>query len=363
MLFYEDILGHYRSELDSDSSRYGLGDFDTEEERRKLAGRIHAYHFTEERLRRATIYRLAIRQAQLFQKNKFGFEDFPPLVHPALWIEFDGLLKFDYAPTIVEEYLIGGESLKALKRVRQDKSDCAYRGVCIYESRPPHPWENWPANERVIRAQWYEAPVSHLEEIRSKVYNCKWYDRFSLSWTESTWPRLLNEHHYTEVDPERAEGTLRHAYRLSRMTVNLLYFLAAENLVKVRIRPKDHHVRGKELSGLPKSEYVYHVLPFQLPRYRYLHPSEPGSGHAHGHIYDVRGHFRHLRDEHFERNPDGTIRIVWVQAHQRGLHSDVYLPTVRLGNVAGRILDYDHFVREFERRRVKQRLDKPRAEF
>lgn len=43
-----------------------------------------------------------------------------------------------------------------------------------------------------------------------------------------------------------------------------------------------------------------------------------GTGTAHGHRYDVRGHFRRL----------STGKVTWVRPHQRGLANELYIPKV-----------------------------------
>jgi len=44
-----------------------------------------------------------------------------------------------------------------------------------------------------------------------------------------------------------------------------------------------------------------------------------GSGSRHGHIYDVRGHFRRL----------ASGAVIWVRAHMRGLSNEIYIPSTR----------------------------------
>lgn len=314
-----------------------------------------------EKLKAAVIYLLDVRQAELFKGEAFGYEGFPPLPHPSLWVEFNGLLRFNYSPLVVEEAIIG-EGLEISKPVDRERFGyCEYRGVLIYESLPPHNWSNWP-EERVLRAEWVERPKSTVElhtkgliqtpDGTVKTVNV-YHDCFTLTMCASLWPRLVNEHHFT-MDPGEKEQMMRHVRRLQRMTANLLYFLSAENVQKIRIRPGHRQRYGeKEFRGLPKTEEVIHVLPFQLQRYRYLLGSNRGGGTAHHYRYDVRGHFRHLRDERYERNPDGTVRVVWVRPHERGVDHPEYVPTLRVGEVGRSILEYDEFVRRVERRRAK----------
>jgi hypothetical protein len=61
---------------------------------------------------------------------------------------------------------------------------------------------------------------------------------------------------------------------------------------------------------------------------------------------------RWLRSERFHRNEDGSIRVVWVHPHQRGVGSGVYVPSIRVGKIGARLLEYDEFISELERRKA-----------
>lgn len=323
----------------------------------------------------AQVYLLDVRQAEHFKGAEFGFESFPPMVHKSIWVEFNGTLRFDYVPLMVEHTTFGKDFTPQVVRV-SEKSHCSYRGVLIYEMTPPHLWNNLP-EERVVRAFWYETPGERVRADKRAVY--EEMDSFSVTLTPSVWPRMLHEDHYTRLslapmspagmaevigadaytqmltkqDAETGAKTLLHARRIQRMTTNLLYFLSAENVVKVRIRPEYHARYGKDLAGLPRSAHAYNVLPFQLPRYRYLNRDrgEP-SGRTVSVRFDVRGHFRHLNSDRYDRNPDGSVRVVWVRPHERGVENPSWSKT-RVGTIDGLFLDYDKFISEEEARHAQ----------
>jgi len=229
-----------------------------------------------------------------------------------------------------------------------------YKGLFIEVHRPPHLYAGWPKDERVVRVWWYEKPrYIYVNQARDKSVEGKSFpilDNYTISMAESSWPRRFDALKVLDKDDQQHPGEREHGERLFRTTVNLMYFLAAENVVRIRIRPSDHIKHGRDLAGLPKSDKEYHVLPFQLPRYRYLHKGNAGESGRHLSVcFDVRGHFRALRDERYERNADGSVRVIWINSHQRGA-GNPYQPTVRRGSIDSLFLDYDKFIRDEQAR-------------
>lgn len=343
---------------------------------------LSAFYSEEVRiLEEARRYYLDVKQAEVFKATNFKFEGFPPLVFDSIYIEFSGQLKFDYCPPIFVDRVGHGknpdgtpnlwpptEERKALLpgygnteplidmtqltgREKEHfvqvegKRNTSYRAVGISVRRPPHEWHNLPP-EDVICIHWYESPCYEGGQAGKSYYH------YTVKFTRSSWPYMLNEEHH-KTSPQH----LRHGYRLMHMAVNLMYFLAAENVTIVRVTPRAYE--ANKLKGLPKTQKEYYILPMQVPRYKYLHERPDGATDRHvGYMFDVRGHFRHLNDERYTRNPDGSVRVIWIQPHQRGLGAGAYIPRVIVGQVGAQYLDYDEFVRQVERKLKNQAVMK-----
>lgn len=332
------------------------------------------------RMSKAAHYWLDVAQAQQFQGSHFPKLSLPNLPHQHMFIEFNGLITFNYVIPVVSP-IWEEEGIAA-------KQNTPYRGVLISRSDPPHFWTNFP-NEPVYQATWFEPPRESL--TRPGVTTS---DLYGISWCGSSWPNLIADTNKTIAEEKQdfidmanraaagmavaggeqgqvdADGNIlhtpiadslvgvrrddHHARRLFRMTVNLLYFLSAENQTVIRVRP-EHHNKGIT-RGLPKSTAPYYILPIQHQRYRYLiKESATGTGTKHGHRYDVSGHFRHLTSDRYERNVDGTVRVLWISPHQRGLSNLEYKAALHTGKIAQQVLECDDFVRRVEDRIRRRR--------
>jgi len=339
-MFKHTVEEHLARSLAGDMATLTLAE-NTEGQRQARFAAYHAGRLLT-RLRGAQHYWLDVRQAAEFQRGDFNLAELPPLVAPALFVGLNGTLRFNTAvkyfrsPAYVIPEGTPPGTLPPLTPCKE-KTTCLYRGVFIHEELPPHTAANYPP-ERVISVQWFERPERQTVRVGDRWCDATELDNYRISFAASSWPDILFQYHHD------ATHALEHARRLFHMTVNLLYFLAAENLVFVRVRPE--HRGRRELRGLPHSDRPYHVVDFQLPRYRYAERGTGGEGTSHGVRYDVRGHFRHLRDGRYTRNPDGSARVLWVATHQRGLAASVYRPAVRRGAVGARVLDYDELLLE-----------------
>jgi hypothetical protein len=302
-------------------------------------------------MNQAVRYWLEINQIERFRAARFRHDAFPPLIHDKLFIEFNGSLNFNFRPWQRPDIFLTKdgepESLEPLRpRPFSNDITTAYRAVFILRYQPPHQYARWPTNEDVIRIWWFEKPL--WLDIPGRDRRAPLADNYTVTFCKSSWPKVMDVFNVHPIDEASHPGENAHADRLFATTVNLMYFLAAENVVRVRIRP-EHHERH-DLKGLPKSDREYYVLPFQLPRYRYLHPENGKPTGRHVSVcFDVRGHFRHLLNDRYERNPDGTARVIFINPHQRGLDNP-YRPTVRRGSIDSLFLDYDKFIRDEERR-------------
>jgi hypothetical protein len=318
------------------------------------------YHLARD-MNAAVRYWLDIKQIERFRGARFHHEAFPPLIHDKLFVEFNGVLTFNFRPWQRPDLFLAEDrqpiSVGTLKpRAFSDHIPTGYKAVFILRYDPPHIYINWP-QEPVIRIWWFEKPLWAAIPGRNGAFPLA--DNYTLTFCKSSWPRVMDVFDVRPMDEAEHPGENAHADRLFATTVNLMYFLAAENVIRVRIRP-EHHQRH-DLKGLPKSDREYHVLPFQLPRYRYLHPEngQPTGRHV-SVCFDVRGHFRHLLNDRYERNPDGTARVIFINSHQRGLDNP-YRPAVRRGSIDSLFLDYDKFIREEEARVRRARTRKEKA--
>jgi hypothetical protein len=285
-------------------------------------------------LREATHYWLQVAQALHFQSVAFEKRDIPHMPHSVIFVEFDGLLTFNYPIPITHSHL--GEEFHG-------KETTAYRGVLILDIGG------------LYHAAWMEPPIRDSDK--------SWHDVYAISWTKESWPQRLSaeltDHKFQEgMEDAKTRVACRrsdaHANRLFRMTVNLLYFLSAENHVVLRVRPEHHHMGITR--GLPKSARPYYILPTQSQHIRYMMGVGEGTGSSHSYRYDVKGHFRHLTDERYERNDDGTVRLIWIEPHQRGLDNAEYRAPLRVGKVSRQVLEYDRYVRSLEDRLRRRRV-------
>lgn len=299
-------------------------------------------------------YWLDVRELERLKGARFKGLAFPPVIHDGIFIEFNGRLTFGFRPWARPDVLIADSKTKvraplqeiAPRAFTNDLPTTEYRGVYIRRYVPPHHYVDWP-EEPVVRVTWFETPRSVLDRQTGKTYPC--LDNYSASFTQSSWPNRFDPYKILDNDELVHSGEREHGERLFRTAVNLLYFLAAENVVRVRIRPEMRRgPRARELKGLPKSDRPYYVTPFQLPRYKYLHRSAP-TGARVSVCFDVRGFFRTLTNDRYGKNEDGTCRVIWVAPHRRGL-GNPYRPQVRRGAIDSLFLDYDKFIAGEERR-------------
>lgn len=299
---------------------------------------------------RSTHYYFEVDQVTELRDLKLDEGAFPRCPHPLTFIEFNGILHYNYDHiTSKVQFCVSDDGTSVVDvDPRRMPGGADYRGVLIR------------TNET---GEWIQA---------------HWFDRrgnvFSIGITRDDWPKTdftakgltpkksnemsaLLEDEQSKKDwepPEWREDEQEHLRHMYRVSVNLMYFLMSENLTFVKIRPEHRRTFGAELKSLPKSDRPYRILSFQTPRYRYLErsTSAAGSSGRHNVRHDVRGFFRHLRDDCYGRDETGNVRTTWVRSHQRGLSSEIYRPTLRVGHIGAHLLDYDEFVRETEAKKT-----------
>jgi hypothetical protein len=270
---------------------------------------------------------LDVRQVEALERFEPPAE-FPPLVWSPTFIEFNGRIKYDY-PQDVEVF--------------SDFDDLTYRaiyiGVAGVDMIVPQPEVTNFSGRLIYEAYWFQ-PTS---DLKSRISKGQRFPSVILELVQEEW---LDAPYFPGIDPKEKH----YLEKLLKVTRNLLWFLAAENQVWVKITPAVRELHQKDLRGLPKSKEPYYVIPYQLPRYHYLVQKSSGNGARLGHRFDVRGHLRHLVHPRFHRDADGAPRVVWITGHQRGLDSEVYVPALRTGTIDRRILEYDQFFKERESR-------------
>jgi hypothetical protein len=267
---------------------------------------------------------LDVRQVEALTKFNPPPE-FPPLVWSPTFIEFNGRVR--YNQTGVDPKFLGpGSTGYVAIYIYACKADALI--IPQYERRAT-------IIEQGYEAYWF-APFEHERDAVRSGFSLIGLDR-------TVWPNM-------ETCYKLESTTEVYLKKIWSATRNLLWFLAAENQVWVKITPAVRELHQKDLRGLPKSNAPYYVIPYQLPRYRYLVQKSSGDGTKHGHRYDVHGHLRHLVHPCFHRDADGYPRVVWVTGHQRGLDNEVYVPALRTGTIDRRVLEYDQFFKEKESR-------------
>jgi hypothetical protein len=323
-----------------------------------------------QQVQNSTRYFLDVRQIEQFDDDLFNVVDYPMLVHNPMFIEFNGRLKFNYRPTTLRpKFYENGETGTDIS---YDERDCSeYRAVLI--STDPIDVQKAVGMEYIhpmnLHVHWYldlyTTPYGQQEGDTVQVEDH--LTQFDLKIYYETWPRLEMSVLEQVDELRKTPGeTVEQAKRLFRMTVNLLYFISAENLTRIRIAPEYFNKFKNDLRGFPKSKKPYYIMPFQVPRYRYLHYERHNEGTKHSHQYDVKGHHRHLRNERYGKNPDGTTRVIWIEQHLRGLDNPVYLPQLVQGIVPRKILEFDEFIRDVEvaenkRRKNESTLHQPQS--
>jgi len=143
-------------------------------------------------------------------------------------------------------------------------------------------------------------------------------------------PRLITNTIFIEPDginvPFGSESTDGFSYQIAQLAMNIMHYLSCEN---VEI---EYH-EGREGKEVLKHIGQFTKEPFYTVKLKRggnrIIPVATGTGTKHGHMYDVEGHFRHLRHECYNRHDDGTYKVVWIVDHQRGLNNEIYLPAVR----------------------------------
>ena len=104
---------------------------------------------------------------------------------------------------------------------------------------------------------------------------------------------------------------------LRNLAVACVAYLNCINLTLERQETPEKVQKRRAKEGKPPLPAYYTVV--VAPAYRREGEGE-GGGWKHGHLYDVRGHFRRLQDG----------RLIWVHPHQRGLAHATYVPGVRV---------------------------------
>jgi len=122
----------------------------------------------------------------------------------------------------------------------------------------------------------------------------------------------------------------------------LAYMMAKSIVMETRHPHMSRQVRRQmQRKGIPFPK-PWHVLTVD-PRYRHTRSSdaEPGPGTSHGYRYDVIGTIRVNRHRVGPRKEDGTYdyreTIEWVDAHQRGLRHELYIPATRAVRAGRRV--------------------------
>jgi hypothetical protein len=130
-----------------------------------------------------------------------------------------------------------------------------------------------------------------------------------VSWTDDSLPVYREEPFSEEI---------RRNHRMIRaLALGCIAYINCINMHLV-----EHAVDKKEnLRRQAKNKRL--LLPYYTveirPEYQREGEIDPGHGSKHGHIYDVRGHFRRL----------SSGSVIWVRPHMRGLANETYIPSVR----------------------------------
>lgn len=101
---------------------------------------------------------------------------------------------------------------------------------------------------------------------------------------------------------------------IKKLIINCVAYINSEN---VRLEKEGEVPEKVNRKRLKKDKAP--IEPYYICRIRkdgYTEGPHAHTGIEHGHRYDVRGHYRHLRDG----------RTIWIKQHQRGLKHDIYIP-------------------------------------
>lgn len=131
----------------------------------------------------------------------------------------------------------------------------------------------------------------------------------------------LNRVHWQGTDvtwmPLRETVFVENKLTLRNLAVACMTYLNCINFTLELHTAPEKVQKRRARDGKPPLLAYYTVA--VAPAYRDKAGEEGGGGWKHGHLYDVRGHFRRLSDG----------RLIWVRPHQRGLGNALYVPSVR----------------------------------
>lgn len=276
-------------------------------------------------LRSSKVVLFDTEQAEVFMNSSYPFENYPHFVFPEIFINFTRPLAVAWPDIYMFDSNVWGVK-------NQPSGTENYQGILIRQADVNSLQPNRSLNlTDVIESKGFFGLVDEKVATVESIKGCSssWYeslgkdgdmDCFEVTFTPQSFPDFDNR------EVHRLYNTLDGAETLHRLTVNLLYFLSCENVDFDYHEPQSSKEFMRRIGQ--RTQNPFYTIKFKRSGER-TRPISTGTGKPHSYRYDVRGHFRHLRDERYERNPDGTYKVMWVPAHQRGLANELYVPALR----------------------------------
>lgn len=276
-------------------------------------------------LRNSKLFLFDTEQAEVFMNNSYPFETYPYFVFPEIFINFTHPLEMVW-PDI---HMFDSTKWSVRERTSNVRR---YQGVLIRQGNIGRLSPNRPlALSDLIESKGFfpfvDPEVASIENLKGGISS--WYesfdkdgdiDSFEVAFGPSSFPSFENK------ELHRLYNTFDNAERLHALTINLLYFLSCENVNLEYHDPKSSRELFRRIGQ--RTYHPFYTVEFKRGGGR-TRPVNTGAGTPHSYRYDVRGHFRHLRDERYQRNLDGTYKVIWVSSHQRGVENELYIPALR----------------------------------
>lgn len=197
------------------------------------------------------------------------------LPFPSIYVQFNGIVSERRFFPHVEKYRILHKNKKYEKGM--DGNDHVF-GVFLHQGKRH--------DGKVL-----DTVAAYFESV--SVNRVSWFDDSKL---------FNSRHQYVEEDRERVENKMQ----LARFGLAFVQFLNSQNVLIEPNYPPRHVQRQAKKEGREPPKPYYTCV---ITKTQYEGTGATGTGTRHGHMYSVRGHFRHLR----------SGRTVWVVPHFRGL--------------------------------------------
>lgn len=269
----------------------------------------------------AKIILLNADQANVFMHSTYPLENYPHLIFPKIFINFTEPLKLNAGL----EFVVEGGEFKPLGGREVNIPGVLVRQFDAYKIKQGFDLDTILKKGIVDPTMvdksallmgclsiWYESFPRRDEELR--------VGDLTVSFTTESFPEISGEMIHQKYN------TINRAKLLNKVTINLLYFLSCENIELIYRDKKSSREFMKSIGQ--NTRYPFYTVHFKRGGER-VRPASTETGTKHSFRYDVRGHFRHLRDDRYKRNSDGTYKVIWIPAHQRGLANELYLPALR----------------------------------